>query len=80
MAFKDIQSIKKVNLKKLISIFESSNASGLLFEVDPGCEIVLYEKATGEYFSISKGSVNEDLTLEVDLGNDKQAVLVGKDS
>ncbi len=74
MAFQKAKAISKI--KVIGSILESKNAE---IEFVFASELVLYDRASGQYFKLKKVVNKVDNVFEVDLGNKEQVEYLGKD-
>lgn len=90
MAFQTVngKGNKVTRMRPLGAIRKATSFDGFFLKIDPDCELILYDKETKEYFKVLKGVVKvspEDDTsgtlfsLSVNLNNESQAELVGKD-
>lgn len=87
MAFKSVEELgKKKRLKKIAVIKKAVKFDGFFCKIDDECDLILYNKDSGEYFKVLKtfvkptdGTDNVLFELEVDLDNPHQVDFKGKD-
>lgn len=89
MSFKKLtEKDKKPNLKRVGTFWEADEFKGLYLQIDPDCDLMLYDRNTGKYYKVNRmtakttsGDVapNAIFNFFVNLDNDKHVIYQGSD-